>query len=40
MKKSKKQRLAENKAKKESYRKNRERKFHKKEVLREIIKKH
>ena len=40
MKKSKKQRLAENKAKKESYRKNRERKFHKKEVLREFIKKH
>ncbi len=39
MKKSKKQRLAENKAKKEAYRKSRERKFHKREVLREFIKK-
>ena len=39
MKKSKKQRLAENKAKKEAYRKRRERKFHKREVLREFIKK-
>ena len=37
--KNKKQRLAENKAKKEAYRKSRERKFHKKAVLREFIKK-